>query len=1033
MLGGSGRDWKERQREGLVLTGREIDKFRRDLYYCVVVPPRIYRDQQGSAKNFRMLTWDRRVIIHRKRMQLYICVNALALWLFDLNFKLDSESYPVVSYLSNWLTVTMNYKYMLCLVTVVNTFFSSDASLAAMSIDFGSQWIKMALVKPGVPMEMVLNEEAHRKTPNLIIVKDNERLFGDAALPYSVKYSKNSFTHLVDLLGKKINNPIISLYKQRFPHLKFIVDDARDVLQFDVDGENYSIESIVAMILKRCREVVEKFAKQPVRDVVITVPVFFNQAERRALVAAAKIAELNLLQLLNDHTAAGLNYGAFRRKEITGNAQTLLIYDVGATKVTASVLEYVLVEEKKRGEKDPVMTTLGVGYSRIVGGFEITQRLRDIFVSDFRKTKKTKTDITENSRSMAKMLQEAERVKIVLSANVNFTAQIENVHEEHDFTMSVTRAMLEDAIRDLEEKLVQPIVDALKMADLSPKKVNQVVLMGGGSRVPLIQEFVQKFFKKKELGKFLNTDEAIAMGAVYQAAHLSKGFKVKRFGVDFVSAHSKDETGSGRLIHRPIYPMKSFVPASKKVLSFTSFTEDFSVNVNYGEMRELSTDQLMEFGSLNISEIKIGGVTDVYLRETAKEGIIFKGIKIHFDLDNSGILHVDGAEMLLEQPSKAESTLASLAEKITGLFSSNNKVDETQEKNEESLKSEEISDKSYSSTNTAGNQTKVEKPTGDNVTSRPAEANKTATNAAEKKQEEKPLQIKISLKLMENILDVPPISDSEITSAKNRIAEFERKEREKAIREEAHHNLESLAVDLSDKLARDEFRRFLTADEHIALQKEISQVKSWLEDDVDMNTPTAEFIQNRKTIDDLLQPIKIRMAEDQERPSVVAELISMFNHTEIFLHLAQNLTEAEVFTEVEINTLTKLLDETKDWLTTKMELQNTLKPTDQPALPVSEGKEKLMSLDREVKYLLSKMKFAKPKVRKEEKTKETIAENNETLPETIKEVRTDSDEKSDETSKDGQPLNDANNVRGDEELKNDEQKDDKRQHDGSEL
>nr|CRZ25909.1 Bm5992 [Brugia malayi] len=1002
-------------------------------------------DVIGGDGTGKMFTWDRRVIIHRKQVQLDMCVDALALWPLNLNFKLDSESLPsnVVSYLSYRLTITMNYKYILCLATIVSTFFTSDASLAAMSIDFGSQWIKMALVKPGVPMEMVLNEEAHRKTPNLIIVKDNERLFGDAALAYSVKYWKNSFTHLVDLLGKKINNPIISLYKQRFPHLKFIVDDARDVLQFDVDGENYSIESIVAMILKRCREVVEKFAKQPVRDVVITVPVFFNQAERRALVAAAKIAELNLLQLLNDHTAAGLNYGAFRRREITENAQTLLIYDVGATKVTASVLEYVLVEEKKRGEKDPVMTTLGVGYSRIVGGFEITQRLRDIFVSDFRKTKKTKTDITENPRSMAKMLQEAERVKIVLSANVNFTAQIENVHEEQDFTMSVTRAMLEGAIRDLEVKLVQPIVDALKMADLSPEKVNQVVLMGGGSRVPLIQEFVQKFFKKKELGKFLNTDEAIAMGAVYQAAHLSKGFKVKRFGVrdlqispiqvDFISAHSKDETGTGRLIHRPIYPMKSFVPASKKVLSFTSFTEDFSVNVNYGEMRELSTDQLMEFGSLNISEIKIDGVTDVYLRETAKEGTIFKGIKIHFDLDNSGILHVDGAEMLLEQPSKAESTLASLAEKITGLFSSNNKMDETQEKNEESLKSEEINDKSYSSTNTAGNQTKIEKPTGDNVTSRPAEANKTATNAAEKKQEEKPLQIKISLKLMENILDVPPISDSEITSAKNRIAEFERKEREKAIREEAHHNLESLAVDLTDKLTQDEFRRFLTADEHIALQKEISQVKAWLEDHVDVNTPTAEFIQNRKTIDDLLQPIKIRMTEDQERPSVVAELISMFNHTEIFLHLAQNLTEAEVFTEVEINTLTKLLDETKDWLTTKMELQNTLKPTDQPALSVSEGKEKLMSLDREVKYLLSKMKFAKPKVRKEEKTKQTIAENSETLPETIEEVRKDSDEKSDETSRDGQPLNDANNVRGDEELENDEQKDDKRQHDGSEL
>ncbi|VDP12457.1 unnamed protein product [Onchocerca flexuosa] len=917
-----------------------------------------------------------------------------------------------------------------------------------MSIDFGSQWIKMALVKPGVPMEIVLNEEARRKTPNLIIIKDDERLFGDAALTYSVKHSNNSFTHLVDLLGKKIDNPIVSLYKQRFPHLKFILDDTRGVMQFDVNGEIYSVESIVAMILRRCREVVEKFAKQPVRDVVITVPAFFNQAERRALVAAAEIAELNLLQvrlLLNDHIAAGLNYGAFRRKEITESAQTLLIYDVGATKVTASVLEYVLIEEKKRGEKNPVMTTLGIGYNRMVGGFEITQRLRDIFVNNFRKTKKTKTDITENSLSMAKMLKEAEHVKIVLSANVDFIAQIENVHEKQDFTMLVTRTMLEDAMRDLEVKLVQPIVDALKMADLLPEKINQVVLMGGGSRVPLIQEFVQKFFKKKELGKFLNTDEAIAMGAVYQAAHLSKGFKVKKFDVrdlqifpvqvDFISAHSKDETGAGRIIHRPIYPIKSFIPASKKVLSFTSFTEDFSMNVNYGEMNQLNADQLIEFGSLNISEIKIGGVTDVYVRETAKEGTIFKGIKTHFDLDNSGILHVDGAEILLERPPKAESTLASLAGKITGLFSSDNKIDEISKgKSEGSLKSEEINDKNHSTVDIAENQTKTEKPVGDNVTStgRSTEANKTVTNAAETKQEEKPQQIKISLKLMESKMDVLPIPDSEIIAAKNRIVEFERKEREKAIREEAHHNLESLAIDLSDKLTQDEFMRFLTTDEHTVLQKEVSQVKAWLEDDVDSNTPTAEFVQNKKTIDELLRPVKVRMREDQERPSVVAELISMFNHTEIFLLLAQNLSETEVFTKVEINTLSKLLDETKDWLAEKMELQNKLKPTDPPAFAVSEGKEKLMSLDREVKYLLNKMKFAKPKVKKGEKTKEAAAENNETLSETVEESKTVLEEKPFETSRGGQPIEDATDVEKNEELKNGEQKNGTI-HDASEL
>ncbi|MCP9266037.1 alpha-1,2-Mannosidase [Dirofilaria immitis] len=800
--------------------------------------------------------------------------------------------------------------------------YETNASPAAMSIDFGSQWIKMALVKPGVPMEVVLNEEAHRKTPNLIIIKDNERLFGDAALAYSVKHSKNSFTYLVDLLGKKIDNPIVSLYKQRFPYLNLILDDTRGVMQFDVDGEAYSIESIVAMILRRCREVVEKFAKQPVRDVVITVPAFFNQAERRALVAAAEIAELNLLQLLNDHTAAGLNYGAFRRKEITESTQTLLIYDVGATKVTASVLEYILVEEKKRGEKNPVMTTLGAAR---------------YLCEQLSQNEKTKTDITKNPRSMAKMLQEAEHVKIVLSANVDFTAQIENVHEEQDFTMLVTRTMLEDTMRDLEVKLVQPIVDALKMADLLPEQINQVVLMGGGSRVPLIQEF-------ERIGKFLNTDEAIAMGAVYQAAHLSKGFKVKKFGI-----------------------------------------------------RDLQIFPIQEFGSLNISEIKISGVTDIYIRETAKEGTIFKGIKTHFYLDNSGILHVDGAEMLLEQPPKAESTLA-------------------------------LSDKSHNTVDVSKNQTKIEKLADSSVSPSlllriyqlygriirlkwflTSFSLQTATSASELKQEEKPQQIKISLKMMESKMDLLAISDSEIIAAKNRIYEFERKEHEKAIREEAHHNLESLAVDLSDKLNQDEFN---------VPAKKVSQVKAWLDNDIDINTPTTEFIQNKKTIDELLRPIEARMTEDQERPLMVAELISMFNHTEIFLLLAQNLSKADVFTE--------------DWLAERIELQNKLKPTDPPALAVSEGKEKLRSLDREVKYLLNKMKFAKPRVDKEEKTKEWVAESNETLPETTEESKTVSEERSDEMAGSGPPIENAAGIEKNEELKNGEQKDDI-VHDASEL
>ncbi|VDN38202.1 unnamed protein product [Gongylonema pulchrum] len=546
---------------------------------------------------------------------------------------------------------------------------SADASsLAAMSIDFGSQFIKMALVKPGVPMEMVLNEDASRKTRNLLTIRDGEYLFGDTALAFSVRYPEYSFSYLLDLLGKHVDNPIVALYRRRFPHSKIILDDARDVVQLEVDGESFDVETLIAMVLRQCRRIVEKFAKQSVRDVIITVPAFFTQTERRSLVAATEIAELNLLQLMTDYTAAGLNYGAFRRSEITEKPQTLLIYDVGASKVTASVLEYVLVPEKQGTEKNPMMTTLGIGYDRTLGGFEITQRLRDMFVNEFRKKKKTKTDVTQNARAMAKLFEEAERIKIILSANVNITAQVEGVHEEQHFMMPLTRQELEESISDLEPKFVQPIVDALKMAELSPEQIDHVVLMGGGTRVPRLRQLLQKFFKGKELGRFLNTDDAIAMGGVYQAAHLSKGFKVKKFDVrdlqifpvqvDFMSTPGNDNTVPGRLIRRPIYPYKSFIPASKKVLSFTSFTRDFSIYINYGDMKHLRADQIRQLASLNISEVKIEGVTEAYASEAAKDGTTFKGIKTRFSLDNSGILHLGGAEMLLERSPKTKSAFA---------------------------------------------------------------------------------------------------------------------------------------------------------------------------------------------------------------------------------------------------------------------------------------------------------------------------------------------------------------------------------------
>jgi len=169
------------------------------------------------------------------------------------------------------------------------------------------------------------------------------------------------------------------------------------------------------MLLWNAKEQSEAYAGQPIKDAVITIPAYFNQAERKAVAVAAQISGLNLLQLLTSGSAAGLNYGVFRRKEIKEQAQTLLIYDVGASSTVASIVEYRLIKDKQSKEQFPVITTLGVGFDRQLGGQELSLRLREHLVSEFKKAFKTEKPIEDNARAMAKLLKEAERVKQVLS------------------------------------------------------------------------------------------------------------------------------------------------------------------------------------------------------------------------------------------------------------------------------------------------------------------------------------------------------------------------------------------------------------------------------------------------------------------------------------------------------------------------------------------------------------------------------------------------------------------------------------------
>merc|ERR1712013_233121 len=232
-----------------------------------------------------------------------------------------------------------------------------------------------------------------------------------------------------------------------------------------------------------------------------------NQVERLALVAAAQLGGLNVLQLMNVPMAVALNYGMFRRKEINGTVKNMMLYDMGAQATTATIVGFQVVKTKEKGfaETHPQAQVLGVGYDRTLGGAEMKFRVRDYLADQFNAMGKTKTDVKTVPRAMGKLLKEAERVKLILSANTDCFAQIENVMEDIDFKHPMSREKLMEMSTDLMDRVTGPVQRALTTASMSMENIDQVILVGGGTRVPRVQELLTEFVGQ-ELGKSFSFD-----------------------------------------------------------------------------------------------------------------------------------------------------------------------------------------------------------------------------------------------------------------------------------------------------------------------------------------------------------------------------------------------------------------------------------------------------------------------------------------------------------------------------------------------
>lgn len=409
--------------------------------------------------------------------------------------------------------------------------------LSVMSVDLGTEWLKIAIVSPGVPMEIILNTDSQRKTPLAVAFRDGERYFGDSALTVGVRFPERTFTHFIDLLGKtSLKDEAVKRYLTQFPYHKLVETPAGVAFVLNDDGKEtqFTPEELVAMLLNKARHYAEVASasqsptgkQQTITDVVITVPPYFSQKERSALKLAASLSNLKLLQLINHNTAFALNYGVFRRNDFNLTTPTnILFYDMGSGSTVVTIASYQLVKSKDKGyvETNPQLTIKGVEFDRYLGGFELQLRLREHLLGLFAEQSKQSVDkIRENKRAMAKLLKEAGRLKKVLSANTEHRAQIENVMNDIDFKSVVSRETFEGIIVELLENKVSSLLDNLfKVSGMTMDEIDSFIIVGGGTRIPKIQQLLTKYIGR-DLSKNVNADEAGALGAAYQAAYLSK-------------------------------------------------------------------------------------------------------------------------------------------------------------------------------------------------------------------------------------------------------------------------------------------------------------------------------------------------------------------------------------------------------------------------------------------------------------------------------------------------------------------------------
>ncbi|TGZ84003.1 actin-like ATPase domain-containing protein [Ascodesmis nigricans] len=813
------------------------------------------------------------------------------------------------------------------------------AAQSVLGIDLGQEYIKAVLVKPGVPLEIVLTKDSKRKEASAIGFKPSDsslptRVYGGDAVNLAARFPANVFPNLKQLLGKRYGSPELETYKRRYPALTIEEGEHGRILFLEpASGKKFHVEELLAMQLRTVMRQAEEMPNgSKVKDAVFTVPAFYGAEEKSSLLLAAELAGLRTLSMITDGMAVGLNYATAKTFK-TEVPEYHIVYDMGAGSTTATVLRFQGKSVKDVGRFNKTVTeveVLGVGYDRTLGGDAFTEKILDILIDDFTANKGKNISpetLRTNGRAAAKLWREATRVRQILSANTETMGSVESLIDDIDYRSSkISRAAFEKTLDEFAFRITQPIWDAISASGLQGglDMISTIIIHGGATRTPIVQKKLENMVGVARVSKNVNSDEAAVFGATFRGAGLSGSFRVKEIqaadGNPYVVS-----ANFGNNERLELFPAGS-PPGKETVIELPTKTTDFTLDVRHEGKMDGTMEDVVKVDIKNVNE-GIQALKDDHKCE-ANDIITKLVVRLSPKTGIPGVIRawVECKKLEMDIP-KDEGIIDGLKDKLFG------------------KKSSSSSESSSSSSSSDGNSKSTSTTTSNSASATPTPTLKTHVKS-----------IKVhSTKL------VPPRPNK--TAILSQISLFDTHDATIRALEETRNNLEALVYRTREKILP--VPDLLSSEEVTSLEESLTSAGDWLYEE-GFGAPLEAVKERFSQLQQIVRPIEQRAKDIETRPKLVEQL-------------KETLKNAEKLGLESIKSI-------QSWLEEKETIQSGRKAWEDVALSVTELEQKVKALETELQQVLKKKiaeeqerrrKEAAEKKRQEEEEKKKKKEEEE--------------------------------------------------------